>query len=110
MAEDNKCPDDDVLHLGPDLGNGTHPFVRHRPDHSIEAGLARPFKDGEPLNFCGDGAAVHLSHRGPGAVYDVEDLYTPEKSEAKSGPSMVNSSEFRDGWDRIFGKQAVGEA
>ena len=110
MAEDDKCSGNDTLTLGPDLGDGARPFIRHRSDHSMETGIARPPRDGESIN---SSDVVHLHHRGPGPVYDVEVLYEHAARAAEeegSGPAMVNSEAYRTGWDQIFGSRTVGQA
>lgn len=97
---DNKKSDDYVIY-GPSCCDEHHaaPCVRSR-DGQAEMGLIRPFVEGEqPV----EGAElVRLERLGPGVARITEVI---------SGPAMVNSQEYRDNWDTIFGgKQTVGEA
>lgn len=101
------CPDGDVMQLGPDLG-GVRPFIRHKADHTIEGGMARIVKEGEPITC----EAVRARPR-PDGRFDVDELYTPpeESGGDKKGPTMVASDAYRRGWDNIFGnKSNVGQA
>lgn len=101
MAEDTKNPKD-VVCLGPDLGDGSHLFVRQR-EEQVDYGVFKPMKDGESAD-----EFVELSYRGPGPIFESKTLY---KRPTSDGPAMVNSREYTSGWDRIFGsKQEVGEA
>lgn len=104
--DDKPCPGEDMMHVGPDIGGGMHPCVRHMPDHSLRVGFFqehRP-KDDEAVNK----PLVHLTHKGPGSVYKVEEL-TP--GAVSAGPSRVATRAYRDGWDRIFGTpKTVGQA
>ncbi len=118
MADDGEkgCPKRDVMNLGPEIGDGLRPYVRHRPNCVTEAGVIRTRESGndEAVPPC-DGI-VRLRHSGPGEVSDVETIYERppplnDVAGSASGPAMVASDAFRDGWDRIFGgKQAVGQA
>lgn len=94
-----KADDDvgqDVLHVGPQNADGTFTYLRHKKDHEIQIGVMDPnIKDGQPIK----GDLVHLTPRGPG-VFDVQELYTSPK-----GPAKVNSTSFREGWDRIYGNK-----
>lgn len=106
----------DLMHLGPDIGNGLHPFVRHRPGCNMEAGFITPSKpsgNDEAAPRC-DGI-VRLTHSGPGPVFDVESLYEREAptdvAGSRDGPAMVATDAFRSGWDRIFGvNKTIGQA
>lgn len=115
MAKDSKPPPGkDLIRFGPKVGENQHLFVRHRPDHSLETGVAQPMGEearDEARNYDG---LLRVSGEGP--VYDVaEVLWERERAEAESeakgsGPAMVNSAAYRDGWDNIFGNKTVGEA
>ncbi len=103
MRDDSeKCSAKDLIELGPDLGEGVRPYVRHRSDHSIDTGFCHPVEDGKPI-----GVDTELvSHHGPGAVYEAKNLYGE-----RTGPAKVNSKSFKTGWENIFGaKTTVGEA
>jgi hypothetical protein len=101
MAEDDKeCDCGDEIVLGPDLGDGTRPAIRHTADHRMEAGLVRQVKDGEPL---------------PEDAMYVERIegnrYSCKPALEHKGPSLAATPEYRNGWDRIFGgRQEVGQA
>ncbi len=120
MPNHNRFPGDrDILALGPTVGSA-RTFIRHRPDHSIETGLAQPLKDGVPIQ--GD-SVLKLTSSGVPGYYEVEECYTlkastegPQVSEAPTeklakGPAKVNSDQYKAGWDRIFGTTTtVGQA
>lgn len=98
------CPAGDELLAGPDLGDGVRPFIRHTADHKIETGVMKQAPDGMPLQS----GVFHLEHVG-GDRYKVADLSAAVAS--TKGPAKVNSREYRNNWDGIFGKkQPVGDA
>jgi hypothetical protein len=105
--EDDDGKSDDFAILGPPADGGGNHVLRHRPDCSWEAGIVKPLEDGKPIN----GELVYLRPRedgGPGYAVESIDAGLPVRP---SGPSMVNSRAFRDGWDGIFGHRApAGEA
>ena len=106
MAENDKCSGKDHMTVGPEVSRNQRLFVRHRPDHTIEAGTLQVLKDGDPIDPSGE--TVRLNHVGPGDLYEVEPLYgSPSQS---NGPAQVNSEAYLQGWDRIFGKPVVGKA
>lgn len=110
---DEKTPPSgkDFVALGPDLGDGTRPFFRHRSDHTIETGYSRAVEDGKPINTSEHGSLVRLTPVG-GPIYEVETLYEnrPQEGDAK-GPAKVSSDAYRRGWETIFGtKKPVGDA
>jgi hypothetical protein len=106
-SDDDKktpCPAGDELLAGPDLGDGTRPFIRHTADHKIIAGVMKQAPDGVPLHS----GVFHLD-RIEGDRYKVEDLSAAVVT--TKGPAKVNSREYRNNWDGIFGKkQTVGDA
>jgi hypothetical protein len=108
MADETnpKCKDGDMIIVGPELGGGVHPFVRHHASHKIQVGLAKEATPEEASQ-----ASLHLTHR-EGNLFDVQPL-SKGGSDAKptKGPSQVSTPAFRTGWDNIFGKKAqVGQA
>jgi hypothetical protein len=113
MADDSKksehnCPrgGGDVIHVGPDLG-GFCPFVRHRADHTIESGMAKIVRPGDPPTT---EAPLLLTHR-EGSDFDVQVMSKGGNDAPTKGPVKVNSPAFKTGWDNIFGKKApVGQA
>ena len=105
--DDSECPKGDVLLQGPDLGDGSRPFVRHRADCSVVSGVLRPLQHGKPI---GDGVVLVKPREDGTSLCDVVEVPLPERTGSK-GPCKVTTSAFRDGWDRIFGgKTAVGQA
>ena len=72
--------------------DGIH-VVRHHPDHSISSGMIQSVKEGKPMPS--NSEIVRLTP--DDGVYKVETLYT-------NGPPKVNSTSFRSGWERTFGK------
>jgi hypothetical protein len=109
MPKDDDCSlDSDRLILGPDLGDGSRPCIRHLPDHSIQTGVARLMKEGQPIN--GYDEILTICYDQQHGDFEVKSAYTPPTA-AHKGPAMVTSNEYRTGYERIFGfKQVVGEA
>ncbi len=108
MSEEKKCPIKDEITLGPDLGGGIYPAVRHAADHTIHVGTVRLREEGQPLTN-------HTLILDPkeGSTFNVIGEVTAkgETRESPGGPAMVSSNAYRNGWDRLFGgKQPVGEA
>lgn len=105
-GDDKKtCPAGDELLAGPDLGEGRRAFIRHTADHKIIAGVMTQAPEGMPLQS----GTFHLDHI-EGDRYKVEDLSVAVAAVSK-GPAKVNSREYRNNWDGIFGKkQTVGDA
>lgn len=114
LAKDEFPLGGDRMILGPDLGGGSRPCVRHLPDHSIQTGIVRPLEDGKPIN--GPGEILETRYDPKIGDYEVRSVYIlgrPSTQDAKptsKGPPKVTSNEYRAGYDRIFGHQAVGEA
>ncbi len=110
MSDDEKkCEAKDVVTIGPDLGGGIHPAVRHDANHQVSLGMLHVLKDGEPLR---DDTLI-LQKNGEGSEYDVvaEVSAKGEVTESRGGPAMVATKAYRNGWENIFGKkQPVGEA
>lgn len=106
-SKDGPCDTGDELQMGPDLGNGTRPFLRHTADHQLVGGILRPCPEGKPLLP----GAVRVTPK-PGAcphIFNVEEVYPVVAS--KSGPAKVNSKKYRENYDTIFGgKTPVGDA
>lgn len=91
---DNKCEFDgeEVIPLG---GNAC---VLHEADHTYQFGTMRPVPDGSPAL-----PGEILCQRG-------EDGRVRPVYRMKVGPAQVATEQYRGGWDRVFGKQPVGEA
>ena len=101
--------------LGPDLGDGSRPCVRHLPDHRVQTGVVQPLKDGQSLNGYDEVLAVKYDQQH--GDFEVQSVYDPRQaspaleSAPSKGPAKVTSNAYRAGYDRIFGaKQTVGEA
>jgi hypothetical protein len=76
-----------------DNGN---PIILRNQDGVEKLQMVAPVVDGEPVST----ELVYLTETTPGE-YDVETIYDPKTD----GPAMVNSVNFRAGWDRIFSKE-----
>jgi hypothetical protein len=96
MAEEKDgdgCGKADVIYPGEPAADGRTPYVRHRPDHTVEIGvMARP-KDGQPIQ-----ELVQLSPRDSDGGFDVTTVHSSRK-----GPSKVATDGYRSGWDRMWG-------
>ncbi|MBX7197523.1 MAG: hypothetical protein K1X94_36090 [Sandaracinaceae bacterium] len=91
-------PDDVILpHAVTEDGQGLH--VLRKRGESVEAGVVRAVKDGQPLH----GDLVRLQHREGTPLFDVEVLHT---TRTLGRPPQVATKKFRDGWDRVFGAPA----
>jgi hypothetical protein len=108
MAEDEKkprgCPfhGQDIIIPGPMLPNGHRLGIRHTANHEPELGEIVSSEEGRPMP---DNA--HLLTKEDGVIRvgpSVEEL------KAGSGPAQVATPAYRDSWDRVFGKQTVGQA
>jgi hypothetical protein len=109
--DDNDNGGNDFMKVGPDLGEGFRPYVRHKSDCSMETGWVKPHPDGKPIGDA-DGL-IQLEGREDGDVFNVRTLYERVRGDVagdKNGPAMVSSPAYRDGWDRIFGNKTVGQA
>ena len=96
-SKKDDCQGKDSVVLGPDIGEGKRPFIRHDTEHNFSIGTMRPIKNGQPIPE----DAVSLK-KIKGSHYEVQ----PIPEEVRNGrPAKVSSPEYRDGWDRIFGKK-----
>jgi hypothetical protein len=78
--------------------------LRARPG-KVEAGEVRPVREGKPL--VGAGEVVRLEQRKDApALYDVHVLHTAERPvrATRGGPAQVATDEYREAWERTFGK------
>lgn len=112
MADEHEhdCPaaGQDVLSIGPEIGNGYTPYMRHRPNGAIETGVGRAVQEGQPVH---GKRLMYLEHRGPGPVFDITDSVDVPAAGDSKGPAMVATKGYCDGWDRIFGGSTpVGQA
>lgn len=98
-------PTTDRVSLGPHIGPHARLAVRER-DGEQELTLVGPLRDGVPLPDHAE--IVHLE--APDCTCDgwqaATTLYRPsERRTTESGPVQVATPAYRDGYDRIFGKQ-----
>lgn len=93
----SKKKNDDYMFVGPEVEKGKRPFIR--VNEEVQSGFAVDSDHPESEN---SQETLHLEHVG-GPVHRVV--------ESIKKPAKVNSNDFRNGWDRIFGgKQVVGQA
>jgi hypothetical protein len=98
MAEKPPSQSEDLVIMGPPVGDEGAHLCQRRSAEGIDFQVIRPIQEGEPI----PDNAVDLKHIS-GPFYSS----TP----ARKGPSTAASPAFRSGWDRIFGKSAdVGQA
>jgi len=98
--DSDSTEDEDVLLMGPDLGDDSRPFYRKNSE-GLHAGLMRPVKEGQPIPE----DAFQVEHKGPGPVYKVTPVFD------KNSHSRPATAAYKKGWDRIFGgKSVVGQA
>jgi hypothetical protein len=93
----------DKVLLGASLAGG-RVTVRERADGAYDVGVMYEVRDGQPLpegEFC----AVD-EQPGPDGWRESETLYT----RSSSGPPQVATRAYCKGYERIFGKQRVGQA
>lgn len=110
MSDEKPCGRGDVVQMGPDLGDGSRPFVRHTEDHQVQAGVMRPVVEGKPL--AGDGDLVQLEASETPGEYRATTMATIKGGQVTEhkGPAKVASPAYRDGWDALFGHKTVGQA
>lgn len=92
----------DRVWIGPKDDTGQHRAVRDRGDGNLEPAHFRPAKNGEAIPP-GSELVFLDPKQGDDGGYDVAASY-------KSGPAQVATRAYRDGYDRIFGKQKTGLA
>lgn len=71
-------------------------------DGKLQAGTFRPAREGEPIPEGHE--LVYLGDQREDGWYNVAASFR------NSGPAQVATRAYRDGYDRIFGKQKVGLA
>jgi hypothetical protein len=100
--DEKKCPMEDVVMLGPDLGNGMRPAIRHTSGCEVSFGTVVDVKDGQPIPEGATMMTLEARENGPG--FKVVDEY-------RHGPAQVATPAYRQNYDRIFGgSQTVGSA
>ena len=95
----------DRIHLVP-VGDesDSHIGVRDRGDGNLELGSFRTARTGEAMSEGSELICVG-EREGDTDWYDVTASYRHS-----NGPAQVATPAYRAGYDRIFGKQKVGEA
>ncbi len=107
----HECDGKDYLHMGPQVeADGSRACLRHMPDHTWREGILRPVKEGQPLRSDLPCVAVERQEDGTFSVQELMPGSRTEEAATSSGPAMVNSENFKTGWDRVFGKATVGVA
>jgi hypothetical protein len=107
--EDGEAPDVVLLHSPTADGEGVR--VLRAREGRLEAGEVRPVKEGQPLV---SGELVTLTPREEApALCDVKVQFAAPTREAAAnpapaalphkGPALVNSQDYRERWDAIFG-------
>lgn len=71
-------------------------------DRGVEFGSISPLKHGQPIN---GRELLHVRGTDEAPVLDLIDR--TKFGEEGDGPAMVNSQEFRDNYDKIFGGEDV---
>lgn len=92
----------DEIYFGPEIEPGVYAGLRRTPDGEVRQVKCAPMRSGAPLRL--NSELAHVDE-------PSEDGWHPLTSVYKSGPAQVASPEYREGYDRIFGKkQKVGLA
>jgi hypothetical protein len=101
----------DRVSLGPQVGPNARLAMRER-DGEYEPAIVGPVRDGVPLPS--DAEIIELDNVNCtcGHWQDITTLYGGgDKRATDGGPAQVATKEYRDGYDRIFGKKpSVGLA
>jgi len=95
--------ENEIIRIGPVIADdGSRVAIRQSED-GVNVGKVRPMVDGQPL--VADTEILHVSHR-------ERDLYeiTSSYKVGHTGPAMVSSNAFRNGWDQTFGSASIGQA
>jgi len=108
MAEDDKhdhskCPleGDIVVPIGQTPSGATACFV-HTKEHQVSVGEIHPFQSGVPVP---DEARLVECKDGKWTIHEsIGEL------KGGTGPAQVATDEYRESWERTFGKQRVGLA
>lgn len=90
------------------LGNGEKGEVRglHLGDDGPSLRRLAPVQEGRPIM----GDLTTLTRREGSMFLNAETTHiSGSRSASRSGPSMVNSQAYRDGWERIFKKKPEEE-
>ena len=93
----------DEINIGPELAPGVHAAMRRKDDGEMRPVRVTIAKDGAPVP---PGAELaHVSGQSTDGWHKITTLFGGD------GPAQVATPEYREGYDRIFGKkQKVGLA
>jgi len=95
----------DRVRVGLPVAPGVHTIIREKDDgngtQTTEVGYFAALKNGEAIPD--NTEIVLLDEESEGGWRDV-------KLSHRAGPAQVATRAYRDGYDRIFGKQEVGQA
>lgn len=101
MAEEKK--ETGKIQFGPELEGGGRMVARRR-GNVVEYGTMKDPEYGRPM--APNSELIRVGARDEDGWHDVTVLYSN-----RSGPAQVATPQYREGYDRIFGKkQPVGEA
>ena len=95
----------DELQVGPSCAPGER-FAYRRRDGEIEVGVVRETKDGRPLPEGAELVQMKLENGCDGDCGGWHEATTVYRN----GPAQVATLKYRDGYDRVFGKQKMGLA
>jgi hypothetical protein len=98
MRDEKPTRKDRIVLLGPVGPDRSFPALRLSADKSV-VGIMTPVVDGQSL---GEQDVLSLEPLSGTGVYEATVLYEGRPS-PHAGPAMVNSREFRSGWDAVFG-------
>lgn len=92
----------DEIWFGPEIEPGVYAALRRTPDGEVRQVRCASMQSGAPLRLGAELASVSEP---------AEDGWCPLTSLYRhSGPAQVATPAYREGYDRIFGKQKVGLA
>jgi hypothetical protein len=94
----------DEIAIGPEVSPGAYAALRRR-NGEVQRVLVRLAQDGKPIQPGSELVIVGDSscECGDGHWRKLESVYGE-----RSGPAQVATPAYRNGYDRIFGKQKVG--
>jgi hypothetical protein len=104
MAARDRPVKKDKIRLTSELGEHRHMAVRRSGDE-MTVGVLQPMREGQPLPPECELVQVDTASGDVDGWFDSETLF-----KNTSGPPQVATPAYRDGYDRIFGKQKVGLA
>jgi hypothetical protein len=92
---------DDEIKIGPEVSPGVRAALRRSPDGEVREVAVKIAEEGVPVSPSGE--LAYIDEGSNDGWHKLISLY-------KSGPAQVSTPAYRDGYDRIFGKQKVGVA